>query len=113
MALTAGLEKAGLTPSGVKTSAEVKLERQGESFTITGIALTSEAAVAGIDDGKFQTIAEETKKGCPVSKALAGMNIILKASLARQVTMPDAISSPFASWYRQESARSGIWAITT
>ena len=83
MALTASLEKAGLTPNGVKTSADVKLEKQGDGFGITGIALTSEANVPGIDDAKFQTIAEETKKGCPVSKALAGTTITLKASLAR------------------------------
>src|SRR4249919_1468369 len=56
MALTAGLEKAGLTPNGVKTSADVRLEKQGDGFAITGIALTSEANVAGVDDAKFQSI---------------------------------------------------------
>jgi lipoyl-dependent peroxiredoxin len=83
MALTAGLEKAGLTPNGVKTSADVKLEKQGDGFAITGIELTTQANVPGVDDAKFQSIAEETKKGCPVSKALAGTNITLKASLAK------------------------------
>lgn len=82
MALTVGLEKAGLEPSGVKTSANVKLEKVGEGFSITGIELTTQASVAGIDDARFQTIAEETKKGCPVSKALGGTAITLKASLA-------------------------------
>ncbi len=82
MALTVGLEKAGCKPQSVKTSADVKLERQGDGFAITGIALTTTAAVSGIDAQKFQTLAEETKKGCPVSKALAGTTITLNASLA-------------------------------
>ncbi|MDB4929543.1 MAG: osmC [Myxococcaceae bacterium] len=81
MALTVGLEKAGLAPQGVRTEAEVKLEKQGEGFAITGIALTTTATVPGVDDAKFQAIAEETKKGCPVSKALGAVPITLKASL--------------------------------
>lgn len=81
MALTVALEKAGLSPQGVRTEAEVKLEKQGEGFAITGIALTTAATVPGVDDAKFQSIAEETKKGCPVSKALGAVPITLKASL--------------------------------
>ena len=72
MALTVGLEQAGLQPRGVKTSADVKLEKVGAGFAITSIALaTTEVSVPGLEDAKFQAIAEETKKGCPVSKALA------------------------------------------
>jgi osmotically inducible protein OsmC len=82
MALTVGLEKAGLKPRSVRTSAEVQLERGAEGFAITTIALTTVADVPGVDGGQFQKIAEETKKGCPVSKALAGTSITLKASLA-------------------------------
>ena len=36
----------------------------------------------GVDAARFQQIAEETKKGCPVSKALAGTKIALTAKLA-------------------------------
>jgi osmotically inducible protein OsmC len=82
MALTVGLEQAGLKPKSVKSSAAVHLDRQGEGFAITSIELTTEASVPGVDPAKFQTIAEETKKGCPVSKALAGTKITLKATLA-------------------------------
>jgi lipoyl-dependent peroxiredoxin len=81
MALTVGLEMAGMKPKGVKTSAEVKLEKQGEGFAITSIALHTEANVPGADSAKFQQVAEDTKKGCPVSKALAGTTITLHASL--------------------------------
>lgn len=82
MALTVALETGGHKPNSVKTSAEVKLEKQGDGFTITGIKLSTEASVAGLDDAKFQEIAAATKKGCPVSKALAGTTITLEAKLA-------------------------------
>jgi lipoyl-dependent peroxiredoxin len=81
MALTLSLEMAGLKPQSVKTSAAVRLDRDGGGFTITGIDLTTEATVPGAEAAQFQKIAEETKKGCPVSKALAGTKIALTAKL--------------------------------
>jgi osmotically inducible protein OsmC len=82
MALTAALERAGLKPQGVRTSADVTLEKLPDGFAITGIALTSQATVPGADAAQFEQVAEETKKTCPVSKALAATPITLKASLA-------------------------------
>ena len=82
MALTLGLEMAGVKPQSVKTSADVRLDKDGAGFSITTIELTTEASVPGLDAAKFQAIAEETKKNCPVSKALAGVKISLKAILA-------------------------------
>ena len=82
MALTGALEKAGLAPQAVRTSADVKLEKQGEGFTITGIALSTEAAVQGMDAARFQALAEEVKKNCPVGKVLAATTITLEARLA-------------------------------
>ncbi len=82
MALSLGLEKAGLKPTSIQTSADVQLDKQGEGFAITTIALTTTATVPGAKDDQFQQIAEETKKGCPVSKALAGVKITLTAKLA-------------------------------
>lgn len=82
MALTVALESAGLHPKNVRTSAGVRLEKEGAGFSITAIELTTEASVPGANGEQFQRIAEETKKGCPVSKALAGTRITLKATLA-------------------------------
>ena len=82
MALSLGLEQAGAQPKSVQTSADVKLEKVGDGFTITSIALDCTASATGIDAAKFQTVAEATKKGCPVSKALAGPKISLTAKLA-------------------------------
>ena len=81
MALTATLERNGLKPQSVRTSADVTLEKLPDGFSITGIALTTQASVPGADAAKFQQIAEETKKTCPVSKALAATPITLTASL--------------------------------
>jgi osmotically inducible protein OsmC len=83
MALSLGLEKGGSPPTSIKTSASVKLDKDGDGFTVTEIELVTEAVVPGIDAAKFQSIAEATKKACPVSKALAGVrSITLKATLA-------------------------------
>ena len=56
---------------------------RGESgFSITKIELNMEAKVPGIDAAKFQEIAEASKKGCPVSRALAAVSeIVLNAKL--------------------------------
>jgi osmotically inducible protein OsmC len=81
MALTLGLEKAGMKPASVDTSADVKLERLESGFTITGIELVTKANVPGADAAKFQQVAEDTKKGCPVSKVLAATKNSRTASL--------------------------------
>jgi osmotically inducible protein OsmC len=81
MALSASLEKAGYAPKTVKTDAVVTMEKQGEGFAITRIALDTEAAIPGITDAAFQPIANATKTGCPVSKALASVPITLNAKL--------------------------------
>jgi osmotically inducible protein OsmC len=79
MALSAALTGAGHPPTRVHTTASVKLEKDGAGFTITEIELETEGQVPGIDDATFQTIAADAKKNCPVSKALAGPKITLKA----------------------------------
>jgi lipoyl-dependent peroxiredoxin len=81
MALTVGLEKAGAQPKSVRTSADVKIEQQGGGFTITGIVLRTEVSATGIDAAKLQGLAEETKKGCPVGKALSAVQTTLEVHL--------------------------------
>jgi osmotically inducible protein OsmC len=81
MALSFILGNAGYTPTRIHTTARVHLEKVGEGFSITKIELETEAQVPGIDDKTFQGHAEGAKKGCPVSKALTGTEITLKAKL--------------------------------
>ena len=81
MALTAQLSRAGFPPTRIHTSATVTLEQVGDAFSITRIDLETAAAIAGIDDATFEKHALEAKQNCPVSKALAGTDIHLKARL--------------------------------
>ena len=83
MALSGILTKAGHPPQSVRTTAKVHLEKQGEGFAITRIDLDTAAAVPGLDDAAFQGHADAAKKGCPVSKALAGVEIGLTARLSQ------------------------------
>ncbi len=81
MALSAGLGRAGLTPTRVSTTAKVHLEKVGEGFKITRIELDNESVVPGTDDATFQEHARKAKEGCPVSQALGGVEITLNARL--------------------------------
>jgi lipoyl-dependent peroxiredoxin len=81
MALSAGLGRSGFTPKRIQTTAKVHLEKVGEAFRITRIELATEAEVPKIDAKAFQEQAEAAKKGCPVSAALAGVDISLNARL--------------------------------
>lgn len=82
MALTAGLEAAGHSPQSVTTTAKVHLDKADAGFVIGRIDLTTTAVVPGIDDAAFQEQAQQAKAGCPISKALAGVDIRLDATLA-------------------------------
>ena len=88
MALASNLDQAGSTPQKVETSAEVTLDKSSEGFSITDILLKTRVN-ANIDKKKFDEIAEKSKKGCPVSRALTGTNIKLQAELI-PVSVPTA-----------------------
>jgi len=79
MALSNTLGKAGFTPSAIDTTATVHLNPPAG---ITKIELNTVADVPGIDEADFLKYAEETKSACPVSKALAAVEITLTARLA-------------------------------
>ena len=81
MALSAGLEKAGYSPNSVETEAKVHLSPGDGGFRISRIDLVSSADVPGIDGDAFQQAARAAKEGCPVSKALAAVEITLNATL--------------------------------
>lgn len=83
MALAAGLGEAGTPAESVRTDATVTLRFVDGTPTITTIALSTVGSVPGIDETAFRDAAEQAKKGCPVSRALAGVpEITLEASLA-------------------------------
>ena len=72
------LAENGTPPTSISTTANVSFNA-GEGG-ITGIALSVTAEVPGIEDVDFQRLAEEAKASCPISKALAGVDITLEAS---------------------------------
>jgi len=82
MALSGGLEKAGTPATRIETSAACTVEAVPGGFGITKIKLNVQATVPNADKVKFQQIANETKDGCPVSKALKGnVEITVEARL--------------------------------
>jgi osmotically inducible protein OsmC len=81
MALSHVLTDAGHAPAELRVSAAVDLSKVDGGFAIKVIALELEARVPGIDDGKFQTLAELAKNACALSKALAATPITLSAKL--------------------------------
>ncbi len=76
MALSVGLAQAKATDVQINSSTKVYLEKQGEGFTITKIDLVTNVSAKGLDDAALQKIAADTKKNCPVSKALAAVPTI-------------------------------------
>lgn len=82
MALALGLGQAGFTARRVHTRARTAIERSGDGFRITRIMLDTEAEVPGITEARFREQAEAAKRDCPVSRALAGTEIMLSARLA-------------------------------
>ena len=81
MALSAGLDQAGFKPDRIQTQATVYLERVEGKMRITRIHLETLAQVPEISSDQFQAIAAQTKTGCPVSAALASVEITLAAEL--------------------------------
>lgn len=82
MALSAMLARAGHTPTKVETTAVVHLDKVGDAFSIVGIDLHTQGVVPGLSAEEFLKWAEDAKKNCIVSRALAAVPITLEASLA-------------------------------
>ncbi|XAS69008.1 OsmC family protein [Micrococcaceae bacterium Sec5.7] len=78
MAFSNMLAQAGHTPDEVRTKADVTFK---PGTGITGSHLTVNAKIPGISEEEFQRIAGEAKTGCPVSGALASIEITLEATL--------------------------------
>ena len=81
MALSGDIAKSGGLPKSVDVTADVTIDPDpAGGWKITGIKLTVRGEVEGLDEADFVKVAEGTKVGCPVSKALA-VDITLDAAL--------------------------------
>jgi lipoyl-dependent peroxiredoxin len=82
MQLSALIGQAGGTPQALDVQADVSLGPDpAGGFRLTGIKLTVRGEVDGLDAAQFAKAAEDAKAGCPVSKALTGVDITLDAQL--------------------------------
>lgn len=81
MSVSSRLGKAGFTPDRITTRAKVHFGKVEGVSTITLIELDCEASVPGIGADQFAEIAEAARTSCPVSVALAGVEIRLIARL--------------------------------
>ncbi len=83
MQLSAFVAQAGGTPQSLDVQADVTLGPDpAGGFRLTGITLTVRGEVDGLDAAGFAKAADDAKAGCPVSKALTGVEISLDAALA-------------------------------
>jgi osmotically inducible protein OsmC len=74
MQFTSGLVGAGWEPEEMHVACEVSFEI---GVGITGSALTAGVTVDGLTDDQIYEIAQRAKIMCPVSRALAGIDITL------------------------------------
>jgi osmotically inducible protein OsmC len=82
MQLSALVAQAGGTPQALDVQADVSLGPDpAGGFKLTGIKLTVRGEVDGLNAEQFQEAAQAAKAGCPVSKALTGVDITLDAAL--------------------------------
>lgn len=83
MSLSSEVAKRGGTPEALDVQADVTLgpDQEAGGFKLTGIKLTVRGEVSGIDEAVFLEAAQAAKAGCPISKALAAVDITLDAAL--------------------------------
>jgi osmotically inducible protein OsmC len=83
MQLSNNVAQAGGTPQSLEVTADVTLgpDKERGGFMLTGIRLTVRGEVDGLDAAGFERAAQDAKAGCPVSKALTGVEISLDAAL--------------------------------
>jgi len=84
MYLSLILSEAGYIPTRIATTVKVHL---GAGPKITLIELSTVGEVPGIDQETFEEFAEQAKKGCPVSRALAAVEMSLIATLTEKVVL--------------------------
>ena len=79
MAFSLALAENGTPPESIDTTASVTFK---PGTGITGSHLNVNAVVPGLEPEDFERLAQSAKAGCPVSQALAGIEITIEATLA-------------------------------
>ncbi len=81
MAVAFQITNAGFEPTQLDTVATVSMEKQDPGWTIISIALDLKGTVPNVTAEQFQKFADDAKKGCPISRALAAVPITMTAKL--------------------------------
>ena len=81
MALAHGLTEAGNAPEHLDVTSKVTLDLVDGAPTVTTSELTVSGRVPGIDQTTFEQAARDAGKNCPISRALAGVQITVNATL--------------------------------
>jgi lipoyl-dependent peroxiredoxin len=81
MSLSDLLSSQGTPPTVIDTRARVVMEEESSRYSITRIELDVVGEVPGCDDETFHRLAAQAKATCPVSRALAGTEIVLTSRL--------------------------------
>jgi lipoyl-dependent peroxiredoxin len=82
MALSGKIDGAGLKAESIETKATVSMEKQEPGWTVTKVHLDVVAKVPNATPEAFAKLAEDAKKGCPISRLLAHLPISMTAKLA-------------------------------
>ena len=72
MALSGALGRAGSPPDHLHVGATVTFDKVGDGWSVTASQLDVVGVVPGMDSATFDQIAETTRDGCPISRAMAG-----------------------------------------
>jgi osmotically inducible protein OsmC len=83
MALANELAQAGHVPEQLEVSARVTLDSKNDAPTVTTSELTVSGRVPGIDQEEFTNAATAAGKNCPISRALGGLDISVRATLVQ------------------------------
>ncbi|MBV9934649.1 MAG: OsmC family protein [Actinobacteria bacterium] len=81
MALSHTLTQGGNPPDHLEVSAKVTLDERDGAPTVTNSELTVTGTVPGIDQAAFKQAANDAAQNCPISRALAGVDISVDATL--------------------------------
>jgi osmotically inducible protein OsmC len=83
MSVSSALGRAGYTPESIEVTAKIALRRIDGKATIVNSHIICRAIVPGISEEEFKQIAETSREGCTISRALAGVEITLEAELVK------------------------------
>lgn len=80
MALSNTLNERGTPPNRLNATAVVTFDRADGGWKVTTSKLSVRGSVPGINQAAFADAANAAAQGCPVSKALAGVEITVESA---------------------------------